>query len=550
MQKIIGLDIGSYSIKAVEVLNRYKSYEISNFYENVIPQMDEISPDQVIPATMEQLFIENRIEADRIVTAMPGQYISSRILSFQFSDPRKIEAAVFSEIEDAVPFNLDEMIIDHQILGRIGDQTFVLVAMTRKNYLGSFLEHLHRINIDPKLVDVDSLAFYNLAPYLEMDEDKSYGIVDVGHEKTSVCFIRNGVLRLFRSINLGGRYITEFLARDLETSFNEAQRVKHNVGALTSQFLDAPGLNLSPFDREVSARIGEACSSIAKELSRTLYSYKNWEKEPIEKIFLSGGTSQIKNLDHYMSSALHTKVEMANLGSSKLEIHSSLHEKSEVICQGVAIGVRAVTSLKLHSQVNLRKGEFAYVQDYESVFRTVGSVSRYLGISLALMVISYTLHFFAYTKQIEATQEIYKKELMLAAPTLKKKIKSGRLTFAVMHRDGKTVLNDKIRRMTQAFENFTEVNSDSGALVALERMSAKVPKDISVNMVEYGYETKRDGSGRVKIKVEADSFDTVSKFQNAIKSVDEFLEVKEKSADTKPGTELIVAVVEAEYLQK
>ncbi|MDD9952607.1 MAG: pilus assembly protein PilM, partial [Zetaproteobacteria bacterium] len=528
----------------------YKSYEISNFYENVIPQMDEVSPDIVIPATMEQLFVENNIQADRIVTAMPGQYISSRILSFQFSDPRKIEAAVFAEIEDAVPFNLDDMIIDHQILGQIGSQTFVLVAMTRKNYLGSFLEHLHRINIDPKLVDVDSLAFYNLAPYLDMDEDKSYGIVDVGHEKTSVCFIRNGVLRLFRSINLGGRYITEFLARDLETSFNEAQRVKHDVGALSAQYLDAPELGLKGIDHEVSLRIGEACSSIAKELSRTLYSYKNWEKEPIEKIFLSGGTSQIKNLDHYMSSALHTRVEMARLGHSKLEINPSLHDRSEVICQGVSIGVRAVTSLRLHSQVNLRKGEFAYVQDYASVFRTVGMVSRYIGVALGLMAISYALHYFAYSKQIESTQAIYKKELIQSAPSLKKKIQSGRLSFDVMNRDGKTVLNDRIRRMHQAYLSFTDVNSDSGALVSLERMSQKVPKDISVNVVEYGYETKRDGSGRVKIKVEADSFDTVAKFQNALKSVEEFVELKEKSADTKPGTELIVAIVEAEYLPR
>ena len=82
MQKIIGLDIGSFSIKAVEIVNKYNSYEISNFYENVIPQIDELSPDLVIPACMEQLFQENNLQADRIVTAMPGQYISSRILPF------------------------------------------------------------------------------------------------------------------------------------------------------------------------------------------------------------------------------------------------------------------------------------------------------------------------------------------------------------------------------------------------------------------------------------------------------------------------------------
>ena len=183
MQKVIGLDIGSYSIKAVEIVNTFKSYEISNFYENVIPQVEELDPDIVIPACMEQLFRENNLKADRIITAMPGQYISSRIMAFNFSDPRKVAAAVLSEIEDIVPFNMDDMIVDHQILGSMNNKTAALVVMTRKNFLRAFLEHLQRIHIDPKLVDVDSLAFYNLSSYMDSDPTKCIGMIDVGHTK-------------------------------------------------------------------------------------------------------------------------------------------------------------------------------------------------------------------------------------------------------------------------------------------------------------------------------------------------------------------------------
>jgi Tfp pilus assembly PilM family ATPase len=86
LQRVIGLDIGSYSIKAVEIINTFKSYEIANFYENVIPNIDELDPDVVIPHCMEQLFRENNLRADRIITAMPGQYISSRVMAFNFSD--------------------------------------------------------------------------------------------------------------------------------------------------------------------------------------------------------------------------------------------------------------------------------------------------------------------------------------------------------------------------------------------------------------------------------------------------------------------------------
>ncbi|MCX6123706.1 MAG: pilus assembly protein PilM, partial [Proteobacteria bacterium] len=134
----------------------------------------------------------------------PGQYISSRIIPLPFSDARKVDMAVLAEVEDAVPFNLDDMIIDHQILGQVQGKTLAMVVMTRKNFLRGFLEHLKRVKIDPKVVDVDSLSFYNLAPYLRLGAEDCVAMVDIGHEKTSICIVQNGLLKMFRSINMGG----------------------------------------------------------------------------------------------------------------------------------------------------------------------------------------------------------------------------------------------------------------------------------------------------------------------------------------------------------
>ena len=545
MQKIIGLDIGSYSIKAVEIVNKYKSYEISNFYENVIPQIDELSPDVMLPACMEQLFQENELKADRIVTAMPGQYISSRILPFNFSDPHKIEAAVFAEIEDAVPFNLDEMIVDHQILGQMSQKTVALVVMTKKAFLASFLEHLHRIDIDPKVVDVDSLAFYNLCPYLEMETGKCYGLVDVGHEKTSVCLVQDGVLRMFRSINLGGRYITEFLARDLEVSFNEAQRVKHRVSRMLTE--QDPGNEMSAADQTVADRITIASNAIVKELGRTLYAFKTWEKSPIERIYLSGGSSVIKNFDNYLTTNLEVETVHNRLEKSSLKIKGQLADQMPSMSQSISIGIRAVTSVKRHSQINLRKGPFAYVQDYESVFKAAGAVFKVVAVALLLLSFSYAIKYYSYSKQIQQLQSIYKKELFSTVPDLKKKFRSGRYDFNIIRRDASTELRDRIARKKAATEGFVDLNSDSGALVALQDLSKAVPKDVQVNMVEYRFETKADGTGKIRIRVEADSYDTIAKFEQALKTISSLEEINEKSSDSKPGTEIIVAVVEADY---
>ena len=158
MQKVIALDIGSYSIKAVEVLNHFNSYEISNYYENIVPKITDVPSNVIISNCLAQLFSENKIVADRIVSAMPGQYISSRLIPFGFSDPNKIEAAVLAEIEDSIPFSLDDMIIDQQIIGTFDNKTLVLVVLTRKTFLGGFLGNLKKVDIDPNVVDVDSIV--------------------------------------------------------------------------------------------------------------------------------------------------------------------------------------------------------------------------------------------------------------------------------------------------------------------------------------------------------------------------------------------------------
>ena len=381
MQKVIGLDIGGYSIKAVEIVNTFKSYEITNFYETVVPFLEGVPLDAIIPICMEQLFRENNLQADRIVTAMPGQFISSRILKFNYSDPRKIEKSVLVELEEHVPFNMDDMIIDHQILGTTAGQTMVLAVMTRKTFLKSFLNLLRRINIDPKLVDIDSLALYNLSSHMSLQQG-NVAMVDIGHDKTSVCIMKDGFLKMFRSINLGGRYITGFLARDLETSFSEAQRIKHRVSRVMTSADKAT--DVPHEDRLVIERMTLAANAIVKELGRTFYAFKAWEKEPLKAIYLSGGTSRMKNFATFLGEQLEVEVFPLRLNESQLQISTNLAHCLDILPQSLAIGLRTVSSVKHHSQINLRRGEFAFVQNYEQLLKGAAVASKVIALVMTL----------------------------------------------------------------------------------------------------------------------------------------------------------------------
>lgn len=535
MQKVIGLDIGSYSIKAVEIINSFKSYQIKSFYELPMPIHEEVDRNVLLSQCLEQLFKDNNLQADRILTAMPGQYISSRIVPVGFADPRKISMAVMAEVEDAVPFNLEDMIVDHQILGTAADgRTIVMVVMTRKTFLQSFLDHLHHVNIDPKLIDVDSLSFYNLAPYLRIEPNECVAMVDIGHEKTSVCIVQNGLLKMFRSINIGGAYLTEFLSRDLECSFAEAQDVKHRVSQLICD--GDTGVGLPAQDRQTAERMTLACNAIVKDLGRTLYAFKTWDKTKISRLFLSGGTARIKNLDMYLTEQLGIPVYLNRLEATDLKIDESLADKALVMPQSVAIGMRSVVSAKRYSQINLRKGEFAYVQNYAQIMKIGKIAGQVLGIALLLLILSYGVRSFIYNRQIAELEKEYMKEYNSLSLTRKKQ--QGKQDFLKFRSDVRAAIQKEISARRDAVDQFMASSGTAPGLLMLQDISNAIPKTVKIDVTTYKFTgVSGQPSGRLQLKAETDGYSSVEAIKEALKKSQGITDLEERSAGGKPGTD-------------
>ena len=549
MQKIIGLDVGSYSVKAVEILNHFNSFEISNYYEKVIPNIEGLTKDQLVPICLEQLFQENKIQADRIITAMPGQYTSSRILSFNFSDSRKIEAAVYAEIEDSVPYDLEEMILDHQVLGSEGKRTKVLAVLTKKHFVASFLSHLQCVDIDPKLVDVDSLSFYNLVPYLkDLNPEACSAIVDIGHEKTSVCLIHNGSLQMFRSINIGGRYLTEFLAKDLGISYHKAQRIKHRVSCLLTKKRSSKFESLSDEDRLIAEKMTMALNPLARELGRTLFAFKKSQIESLDKIYLSGGTSLIHSIDELLFEGLGTEVVKTDFDGEKLKINSELNPKKPLLVQGIGISLRAVGFSKKLSQINLRKDEFTFVQDYGAIFKSSSRFVRYASILFFALAISYVIKFYFFSKEIDKIQTAYQTEFLARFPDYKSRLQKSGGDFSKLHNTALSLMKTKTNSIHTTIDNFNLANKESSALKSLYDLSIGMPSDVKISVTEFYFLLDDpSGSGRLQLRVEAENFENLDQFKKAVEKIPNFSGLVEKSSDKKPGSNLKVGKYEVAY---
>ena len=549
MQKVIALDIGSYSIKALEILNTFKSYEITNFYEKIIPPSPMGSSEELTLQSMELIFKENNLDADRIVTALPGQLVSSRILTFNFSDQRKIAKAVISNLEEVVPFNLDDMVIDHHIMGSFGKKTMVLVVMTKKSFLSNFLDLLHKVNIDPRLIDIDNLAFYNLTPFIKHPMDSCYATIDVGHEKTSICVFKDGVLRMFRSINLGGKYITEFLAKDMEISFEEAQSLKHKISRVL--YSKDQGEDLSGDDRFIAERIREATSIIIKELGRTTYSFKNWDRSPLSQIYLSGGTSLIKNFKELLQEQLEISVDTFTLQGADLQINPNLNQYISLIPQGIGIGLRTVSAIKKQSTINLRKGEFAYVQNYESLIKNSMYVAKIVGVIFLMLFICYGLKYFIYSGNAKDIKDKYIKGSSLILTG--KKTKSDKVDFKKLVKSTEQDINKEIEKMKTTVDYFYAETDSSPVVEILKETSKAIPKSLIVEFTEFSFRTEDSGNRVITIKAETEGYENEAKILDILKNIPFLSNVTEVNASSKIGQKnanIIVFTVRADYISK
>src|SRR5262245_54412000 len=153
-QRIFSLEIGDTELKAAVLQTSFRDYKIAAFHRAAIT--NGASPEQL------KDFLAQHAEAgDTVLSALPGDRVTWRTFFLPFRDTKKLAQTVPFELESSVPFGLDEVIVDYQILHRDRAGTTVLAALVQKEDLERHLELLRESGVDPKVVDVGPLAALN-----------------------------------------------------------------------------------------------------------------------------------------------------------------------------------------------------------------------------------------------------------------------------------------------------------------------------------------------------------------------------------------------------
>ena len=346
---VLGLDLGSYSIKAAAVQKGLRGQEPAQLRISSAGERAEESLGQRLREFMEH----HQFPLDNVTCALPGQRVANRRLEFPFRDKKKLAQAIPFEIEGSMPFDFDDLLVDWQVIGGKQNHSIVAASTAQKPDVAKFLEEVEAEGgCSPRILEAEGLVLGNLAAIYDLPGLRL--LADIGHQKTTICLCVDGKPVAGRTIPVGGQALTEAVAQDGNMDFAQAERVKHEIE------LFVPG-------REgADPRAHAVIDRIARELVRSLDALGGETSTTTDtsdrRIVLMGGTANLHGIGGYLEERIGVSVDL--LSAPEEPAWTALLEDHDPVIFGPAIALALRSTPAALTQVNFRKGEFSYRSSY------------------------------------------------------------------------------------------------------------------------------------------------------------------------------------------
>lgn len=394
-QTILGIDVGSYSVKVAEVVRSFKGFAFVHFYERKIQYSEVLTREESVTSALQGILEDNALTWDSCFTALPGRSIATRFVDFPFGQIKKIDQAVEFEIEDHVPFRLEDLVLDYHITRATKDSSSVIVFYAEKAAFVKFLTELGNAGVDPRRVCVEGVELVNLVHLGMVPPEVSYALLDIGHEKTTITICRGKSLMYTRHLSIGGRHIAGAIAERLNISPDEAERLKIEMGQAHIEG-EWPPEDSIPF--HVVQAIDGVLEELLLHIRQTVLAYRERANEGIEGIYLFGGTARLPGMEQYLSVRLKQNVTVLD----PLEFHFAQVDRNEapscVAPQALALALRGVAVAGL-PDVNFRRGEFAFRGDVQQLGGGLRRAAIAAGLLLCMACGYFFLQYFSLTRK-------------------------------------------------------------------------------------------------------------------------------------------------------
>ncbi|GJM44617.1 MAG: pilus assembly protein PilM [Gemmatimonadota bacterium] len=304
--RIVGLDIGSSSVKVVEFDHSNGTPRLVKFGRcGLLPEAivdGEIMDRDVVVDTIAELMELNGITSREVVTGVSGRAVIVKKIQMDQMSVDEARDAIQWEAEQHVPFDIDDVSLDFQILNRESDpeKMDVLLVAAKKEMLESRADLIRAAGLTATVIDVDSFAVQNaFERNYEHPENSVTLLLNVGCFTSNVNIVKDGVPYFTRDLSFAGNAILEAIQKDLGVDYDEANNILENPGEDRRDDLES-----------IVGLVGEELAvGIEKSLS---YLRASGEADHIDRICLSGGAAYAPGLREAIEKRQGSPVEIAN----------------------------------------------------------------------------------------------------------------------------------------------------------------------------------------------------------------------------------------------
>jgi type IV pilus assembly protein PilM len=302
----IGLDIGSTSIRAVEVTRRQDRPVIDNFGQALLPEGAVIGgvvkDDKAVTTALRQLWQSQNFRSRDVVLGVTHQQIVVREIEVSNLPPKEMRQALPFQVRDVLPLPPDQALLDFFPLQEParGDSTVQgLLIAAPKDVVVDMVRAVERAGLHVAQVDLSCFAALRAAAHLAEDTE---AVIDIGANGTNIIIHTDGVPQIVRTIPRGGAEVTRLMAARLGMPYGEAETLKCRVGLIPGEGPDSAEViteAIRPLVNEIRSSLGYFASSRGTE-------------QRVSRLALVGGAARLPGLADELRDSLGVATFLAN----------------------------------------------------------------------------------------------------------------------------------------------------------------------------------------------------------------------------------------------
>jgi type IV pilus assembly protein PilM len=306
-KSMVGVDIGSSSVKAVELQGKNGDFQLVSLgYEGLQP--DSVVDGQImelnaVSSAIGNIFTEHKIKTTKVAAGVNGHsVIVKNIVLPQMTDDELQESFAW-HAEEHIPFDISDVNLDYHVTDSTPDAIHVLLAACKRDKVANLKQAIQLAGKQPAVIDVDAFALQNC---YELNYDPQPGqvvaLLNIGASTTNINILNGNRSVFTRDATFGGNQYTSLLQKELGLTFDQAEQVKR--GMPLPETIEA---------RDIQPILDTVSDILALEIQKTMDFYRATVEdgeEAVQQILVSGGGSKLRGLVEFLATRFEVSVEV------------------------------------------------------------------------------------------------------------------------------------------------------------------------------------------------------------------------------------------------